>query len=268
MDYPVYFQKFDTCFKTTINCGLRERTADFNAVQSVAVQDEYNLREIPFEEGDVVIDIGAHIGSVSLLLASLDTRLEIYAYEPLPENVDLLRKNAVMNGFTNIFPFLLAVGGEEGRKKIYYGDEATESGRCHHFFGNACGVPLKGFYEADVVTLAKIFLDNKIEKCKLVKLDTEGAELDILQACPLKVLRRIDYIVGEHHNVKREAILKATRGLFVDVPCPWQTEVELGHFWFRNRKHVEADLDNNPLQAEPARSDNRLPAVPGRQDGG
>ena len=265
MDYPVYTQKFDTCFKTTINCGLREGTADFNAVQSVAVQDEYNLKAISFEDGDVVIDIGAHIGSVSLLLASLDTRLEIYAYEPLPENVDLLRKNAVMNGFANIFPFLLAVGGKAGREKIHYGDEATESGRCHHFLGNAHGVPLKGFCEADVTTLEKIFLDNKIKKCKLVKLDAEGAELDILRACPLKVLRRIDYIVGEHHSVKREVVLKATRGLFVDVPCPWQTEVELGHFWFRRR--VEADLDNNSLQAEPARSDHRLPAVPGRQDG-
>jgi len=161
------------------------------------------------------------------------------------------------NGFADIFPFLLAVGGEEGKKKIRYGDEATESGRCHHFLGDAYGASLKGFYEADVTTLEKIFSDNKIEKCRLVKLDVEGAELDILRACPLKVLRRIDYIVGEHHGVKRGVVLKATRGQFVDVPCPWQTETKLGHFRLKNKKlcQIKADFSDNSLPAKPARSD-------------
>jgi len=240
MDYPVYHQEFDTCFQTKLRFGLREGTADFNAVQSVAVQDEYDLRAIPFEDGDVVIDIGAGIGSMSLPLASLGKRLKVFAYEPLPENVDLLRENAHANGLANVRAFLLAVGGEEEKLKIYYGDEDTESGRCHHFTGNVYGVPLKGFCEADATTLERIFLDNKIKKCKLVKIDTEGAELAILQACPPKILKRIDYLIGEHHFVKRGVVFKATKGLFEDVPCPWQTEAELGHFWFRRR-----DLDEH-----------------------
>ncbi len=262
MDYPVYVREFDTCFQTKLRFGLREGTADFNAVQSVAVQDEYNLRAIPFEDGDVVIDIGAGIGSMSLAMASLNERLKVYAYEPLPENVALLRENALANGLANVRVFLLAVGGEEGKTKIHYGDEATESGRVHHFLGNALNVPLKGFCDADATTLERIFLDNRIKRCKLVKIDTEGAELDILRACPLKILRRIDYLIGEHHDVKRGVVLKATKGLFEDVPCPWQTEGELGHFWFKNKKlslkagsHAKADLDNNPLPARPARSD-------------
>jgi len=235
LDYPVYIREFATCFQTKIACSLRQHSVDFNAVQSVAVHDEYNFKAIPFEDGDVVIDIGAHIGSVSLLLASLDARLKIYAYEPLPENVDLLRKNASMNGFANIHAFLLAVGGEEGRQKIYYGDEATESGRINHFIGNAYAPPSQQFYEADVTTLESIFLDNQIERCKLVKFDCEGAELDIVDACSAEVLNRIDYIIGEHHGMKREVFVEATKGLFEDVPCRWQTEGELGHFWLRRR---------------------------------
>jgi len=235
MEYPVYNQEFITFWGKKLVVGLREETADFDAVQAVAVQDEYNLGAIRFEDNDACIDVGAHIGSVSLLLASLDKKLKIYSYEPLPENVDLLRKNAFQNGFSNIFPFCLAVGGKEGKLKIHYGNEETESGRRHRFIGNPNAVPWKGFYMADTITLEKIFLDNKIEKCKLLKLDPEGEELNILEACPPEILKKIDYIVGEHHFVKRDVILKATKGLFLDIPCPWQTETELGHFWFKNK---------------------------------
>ena len=235
MDFPVYSREFISFLGKKLIFGLREDTADFDVVQSVVVQDEYNLKAIPFFDGDICIDVGAYIGSVSLLLASLDKKLKIYSYEPLPENVDLLKKNAFQNGFSNIFPFCLAVGGKEGKLKIHYGNEETESGRRHHFIGNSSAVPWKRFYEADTITLEKIFLDNKIGKCKLVKLDPEGEELNILEACPLEILKKIDYIVGEHHFVKRDKILKATKGLFEDLPCPWQTETELGHFWFKNK---------------------------------
>lgn len=235
MDFPVYTREFTTFEGKKLIFGLREGTADFDAVQSVVVEDEYNLKAIPFQDGDICIDIGAHIGSVSLLLASFGKQLKIYAYEPLPENVEMIKKNAFMNGFGNIYPFLLAVGGKEGKLKIHYGDETTESGRRHHFIGNPNAVPWKGSYLADTTTLEKIFLDNKIEKCKLLKLDPEGEELNILEACPAEILKKIDYIVGEHHFVKRNKILQATKDLFEDITCPWQTDTELGHFWFRNK---------------------------------
>jgi len=235
MEFLVYNKDFITCFGKKIVCGLREGTDDFDCVQAVAVEDEYNLKAIPFEDGDIVIDVGAHIGSVSLALATLDKKLKIYSYEPLPENIDLLKKNAFMNGCGNIFPFLLAVSNKIGKSKVYYMAESTEGGIKHHFIGNAYDFPKGAFYEVDTVTLEKIFLDNKIEKCKLVKLDPEGEELNILEACPPEILKKIDYIVGEHHFVKRDVILKATKGLFEDIACPWQTETELGHFWFKRK---------------------------------
>ncbi len=235
MEYPVYNKDFITCFGKKIVCGLREDTADFDAVQAAAVEDEYNLKAIPFEDGDIVIDVGAHIGSVSLALATLDKKLKVYSYEPLPENVDLLKKNAFMNGCGNIFPFLLAVGGKEGKLRIHYGNEETESGHRHHFIGNPNAVPWKGFYDADTITLEKIFTSNSLTRVKLLKLDPEGEELNILVSTPLEILKKIDYIVGEHHFVKRDKIFEATKGLFYDVPCPWQTEIELGHFWLKNK---------------------------------
>lgn len=235
MDYPVFNETIITCFGKKIVVGLRRGTSDQGEVKMTMERDAYNFRAIPFKDDDVVIDIGAHIGGESLFLASLDQKLKIYAYEALPENVDLLQKNALQNGFSNIFPFLLAVGGKIGKRKIYYGDEDTEKGRPWHFGGNAYRIHRKEFYEVETITLEKIFLDNKIERCRLIKIDCEGCEYETLKNCPPEILKKVDYIVGEHHYNTRKEIFELTDGLFEDVPCPGQKDGEIGLFFFKNK---------------------------------
>jgi hypothetical protein len=51
----------------------------------------------------------------------------------------------------------------------------------------------------DCVSLADIFTDNSIPYCDLLKLDCEGAELEILKAAPAKTLSRIRRIRLEWH---------------------------------------------------------------------
>jgi len=235
-EYPVHPREFETVFGTRITVLLRDDTSDFNNVNAILDADEYNFKAVPFEDGDIVIDIGAHIGSASLLLASLGIpNMKILAYEPLPENVELIKQNARINNYKNIYVFPYAVNGKAGLLKIYYGDESTVSGRHHHFIGNSYGSPGGRSWTAPVVSLDDIFTVNRLEHCKLIKFDSEGEEVNTLQICSKEVLSSIDYLVGEHHNVKREKIVEITRGVFDDMPCPWQTEDLLGHFWFRRK---------------------------------
>lgn len=229
--------EFSTCFGTNVRLFLRDDTADFNNASGILLADEYNFKAIPFEDGDVVVDIGAHIGSASLLLASLGLpNMRILAYEPLPENVELIRENAKLNGFNaNIVAFEFSVSDKIKTLDIQYGDESTVSGRHHHFIGNAFAAPVGRVCKSSAVSLAWIFENAQIEHCKLVKIDPEGEELAILQACPKEVFSRIDYLVGEHHFQKREEILAATKGVFDDMPCPHQSDTALGHFWFKRK---------------------------------
>lgn len=225
---------FTTFFGTRITSLLRRGTQDFNVIPAIAVYDEYNLKAVPFNDGDVVLDLGAHIGGASLLLASINRNLRIYAYEPLPENVNLLKRNAKLNGFSNIFAYQLAISDKKEKMKIYYGDAATEVGRIHYFIGRHRGTPSDRYVEVDTITLEEIFSEHNIERCKLIKSDMEGNESNILKSCPYDVLKRIDYFVGEHHDATRKELLSYTRGLFEDVPCSWQTDGDTGHFWFRS----------------------------------
>ncbi len=47
------------------------------------------------------------------------------------------------------------------------------------------------------MTLDEIFDDNKIVRCKLLKIDCEGAEYEILPNA--RALSRVDYLSGEFH---------------------------------------------------------------------
>ncbi len=235
MDYPIYNETITTYFGKKIVVGVRQGTSDLGEVKMTMAHDVYNFRAIPFKDSDVAIVVGAHIGGTSLLLASLNPKLKVYSYEALPENVALSQKNAAQNGFSNIFPFLLAVGGKIGKRKVYYGNEDTKEGRPWHFGGDAYKTERKNFYEVETVTLEKIFLDNKIEKCRVIKFDCEMCEREALNACPPEILKRVDYLVGEHHYCLRKQLLELTKGLFEDMPGPGQNVGMGGMFFFKNK---------------------------------
>jgi len=222
-------------FGTKITCLLRRGTIDFNVIQATTVDDNYNLKGVSFNDGDVVLDLGAYMGGVSLLLASINKNLTVYAYEPLPENIELLNRNIKWNGFSNVFTHQRAISHKRGKMKIYYSDAATESGRVHHFTGGPTpSGSTPSYVEVDATTLEEIFSEHDIERCKLIKMNIEGNELNILKDCPCDVLKRIDYIVGQHHDVTRKELLLCTRGLFEDIPNKFNTDIKLGVFWFKN----------------------------------
>ena len=71
-------------------------------------------------KGDIVIDIGAHIGWYSLL-ASRRVGKEgiVYAFEPEPISFNILVKNIKLNDITNIVPIKKALSDSSGIQLLY-----------------------------------------------------------------------------------------------------------------------------------------------------
>jgi len=234
--YEPYNQTF-TCFNgRQFIVTLRKETTDFNTIYASLVEDEYGLKDFDFNDDDVVIDIGPATGGEALLISTINPKTKIYCFEPLPENIQLLKQNIVQNNLSNVSVFQKAVSGHNGTDKIYYGAEDYEISKYHHFIGNSLNIPKGNFIIVESVTLEKIFNNLNLSRIKILRMDPEGTEVDILKACPFNILKRIDWIVGEHHTVSRKDLLKLTKGLFVDIPCAWQSDNNLGHFRFKNKK--------------------------------
>lgn len=159
-------------------------------------QDQYGLREIPFQPGDVVLDIGANIGVGSIYLAKKYPFLNVHAFEPVPESFASLTTNIALNGIRNVHPYKLAITGD-GRPIQLMVDLLINSGGATAQVPDTC-IPGHRQYTADSIKL-DTFLDRfNIGACKLLKIDCEGSEYEILRSS--QQLHRIEYLRGEFHE--------------------------------------------------------------------
>lgn len=154
------------------------------------IDKSYKPDDIAFEDGDVVIDIGAHVGIVGIYLAKRYPFLKVYAYEPDKENYKRLVRNIEANEVA-VMAVNKAVTGD-GRLVSMGGDRASNSG------GRSIYTETQETEPIESVTLADIFTAREIDRCRLLKIDCEGAEYEVLEAGE-SLLDRVDHLRGEFH---------------------------------------------------------------------
>lgn len=179
----------------------RVGTSDCNSAISCAFQDEYGLRNYDLA-GKIMFDIGSHVGGVAILAAQLGAR--VVAVEPVPENAELVRINAELNGFD--IAVVEAAAGAPGGMSMSYGWYAVEgSGKdeptadVHRFIGNT-GIGQEDGYEpatvidVPTVTLTDLVRDHGLPY--LIKMDCEGGEWHLLSE---PIIAEVEVITGEYH---------------------------------------------------------------------
>ncbi|MBI2133053.1 FkbM family methyltransferase [Candidatus Woesearchaeota archaeon] len=118
------------------------------------------------KEGDVVLDIGAHVGYYTLMLARLvGDKGKVYAFEPEPSNFALLRKNVDVNGYGNVVLVNAAVSNKKGKVRLYVSDSNHGD---HRIYPNGSSRHV----EVDCVVIDE-FVREKVD---FVKIDVQGAE--------------------------------------------------------------------------------------------
>ncbi len=155
--------------------------------------DLYGLGAVPFAPGDHVVDIGAHVGMFSIYLAKRHPEVSITAFEPDPVNFRRLRANLARNAVSCVRAVRRAVTGD-GRAFPMWAP-AGNSGGAGGYYRETDGFRRS---VADSCTLSEILDGYGIARCKLLKIDCEGAEHEILR--DEDALRRIDYLAGEFHT--------------------------------------------------------------------
>jgi FkbM family methyltransferase len=136
-----------------------------------------------------VIDIGAQVGVVSAYLGKKYPFLEIYAFEPVKENYDRLVRNLEANGVQNVTPLNMAVTSD-GRDVVMDGSLDMNSGSMT-IYG-------KGKATIKSMTLDDIMRMFHIDNIRLLKIDAEGSEYEILEASE-HLLDKVVAIRGEIH---------------------------------------------------------------------
>ena len=137
--------------------------------------------------GDVVLDIGANIGLVTFILSSIvGTEGLVHAFEPNPEMCQLIERATTRNNVENIVLHRVALGAQDGDLTL-----SVPSGNA----GAASlittrQVPDSKTMTVPVHTLSSIMADQPIDHIRLVKLDVEGFEPEVLRGAAELFARR------------------------------------------------------------------------------
>lgn len=120
--------------------------------------------------GDVAVDLGAHVGYYTLLLARLvGPAGRVYAFEPDPDNFARLRHNVALNGYANVELFNCAVGDRAGRVRLYRSASNAGDHRLAPAAEDRAGV------DVEVVTVDAA-LGGRAGGVDFVKVDVQGSE--------------------------------------------------------------------------------------------
>ncbi len=143
--------------------------------------------------GDRVLDIGANIGFFALYLQSVAPGIRVHCFEPSSTNRRQLETNLKSNGLqdrVSVHPF--AILNRDGTETLAQGAQAGDTS----FF--------KQGEAASTETVRCVRLDQAIDLCggevDLMKLDVEGAEVEIFEGASDSVWPRIRRIAMEYHE--------------------------------------------------------------------
>jgi len=176
---------------------MRPGTSDRKIFNEVWIHRAYTPAGFEIGEADYVVDIGAHIGAFSILASKYAKRGMVYAFEPVPQNFEMLKQNACINKVTNIVPHDAAISDRSGERQLYLLSARNTGWNSFYTLG-------AGYQTAIAVrtlSLEKVVEERGIPRIDLLKMDCEGAEYDILFACPARVLKFIRRISLEYHDV-------------------------------------------------------------------
>lgn len=186
--------------------GSSDPWAIYDHLMKPRWKDEYAPpREFAMPRDDVrtVLDIGANIGITALYFSLLYPNARIYAFEPSPDNFTVLQKNAANCSRIRVFNF--GLGSENASLELYASDNPLNFGG---YSLHATGSDTSRKTSIAVRAVADVLRELDLDRIDVVKVDTEGAEWDILTAFPGEALERVQLIVGELHGNRDFALLE------------------------------------------------------------
>jgi FkbM family methyltransferase len=134
------------------------------------------------QKARITLDIGAHVGFYALLAGHANRAGQVYAFEPLPKTYERLIENIALNRLLNVRGIASAMGTRTGSAEIFF-DTAPDIPSNTTLKMPERLAPNRAMTSTRVpVTTVKTFIqENVIEHVDLIKMDTEGTELDVIQ---------------------------------------------------------------------------------------
>jgi FkbM family methyltransferase len=140
----------------------------------------------------LILDVGANTGLYMIRMKQLYPNCKIHGFEPMPSNYVQLRRNLRLSGLAGVETHPRGVGGTTRREKLFVHDKNLGG---HSIYPSQTGS--ERHVEIELVGLRELLDGMGGERCSVLKLDCEGAELEIIKSIDEQMAQRIDNVVFE-----------------------------------------------------------------------
>lgn len=182
-------------------------SGDFYITQSLKLYGEYCPDEaralaMLIKPGDTVVEVGANMGTHTVAMARRCAPGLLYAFEPQHRVFQVLCGNLAMNGVGNVRAYPEACGAVAGWATV----PQVDYGRVGNF-GGVSLTSADGPGAGQTVRVTALD-DLSLEACRLIKIDVEGWEAEVLRGAVQTVarLRPILYVENDRPAKQQELI--------------------------------------------------------------
>lgn len=219
-DYPRQAVTLEDCYGIRFVRQPWEHQPVRQLITHEADRPQFELMAWLIRPGDVVFDVGSHIGLFTVYASRLvDAPGKVYAFEPAPETYQRLRETLSLNGCENVIAQPKAISDQVGQQPMHLFAPTYSA-------WNSLGRPVmktpdgRHTTPATTIDVATDTLDHfaersAVSRINFLKVDVEGFEKHVfLGAKRLLRERRINYICFEISQAPLKGAGAAAREVF------------------------------------------------------
>ncbi|HTC09363.1 MAG TPA: FkbM family methyltransferase [Acetobacteraceae bacterium] len=197
---------------------LRLNTSDIPTFEQVFVNREYDSLNLP-KSAEAIVDLGANIGLAAVFFGLRYPNARILCVEPETDNFTALVRNTEALG-DRVLNQHAAVWTKDGL--VYLHTESESSSPLGAWGVQVSDRKAGSSGMTKSCKMATLFDEAGFNRVDILKIDIEGAELEVFSDCVHEWLPRVDLIIIETHDRFRpgsdEAVRKAVHPMFEELP--------------------------------------------------
>lgn len=173
--------------------------------KEIFLSDVYDISDLrnDLNENSVVVDIGANVGFFSVLVLSKVKVKKVFAFEPIPSNLEIFQRTITANPILQehlVLTQAAVTGKPQPHLELHLdgSNELTENASVFSGFESTHAVKLT----VPSITFGEIFQKHELSQIDFLKMDCEGSEFDIVYNTDASLLKRIRKMMVEVHDIE------------------------------------------------------------------
>ncbi|MDB9524504.1 FkbM family methyltransferase [Oscillatoria sp. CS-180] len=163
--YDAYLDRFKVNIDTTYPIEVEMATGHYDLTTSAIIRQFVHQK-------DTVIDVGANVGALTLLMASVASSGRVLAIEPGPSTFTRLKDNLELNPQLKAIVQIFSLGLADKAGELFWQEDPNVP-------GNA-GLLNEGGFRVSVKTLDQFAEEQRLKRLDFVKIDVEGMEYEVI----------------------------------------------------------------------------------------